>query len=816
MPIDRDLLQRLSTEPTKEPSGVEGLLRSIHRAPVLRDWVTLESTALAPVPVKRGGRWRIVSLLAVPTRLEDNSAGMIAPWEAIEWSWPEKKVVQTTDLRLWEETASLRQPEIIAARPAAASATLEPRERQLREKALFRAIDEIVSHPPSEQANLASLAGQYAGLLPAEIYPYYWALIPESQEWLHPDALPPALKPPDPGKDTPAPDRTEEQEAQPQGTVSGGTPPSQPSVEAKTPIPQPLKTPTDLTEQIGPWLGKCLNLAQSFSLDEIATNLQALDARRRLPGFRLAFVGEFSRGKSHLLNQLLNKPLLPEGVTPTTATLSSIVAGSENCMEVKFSQEHKETRPVKESSWNDLLATDRAGTTQEVVAEVRLTLAHPWLQDNDIELLDTPGVEDPNSRRASLVLDLLSQCDAAVLVISATSPFSMTEAAFLEEEMIGRHIPRILVVVSKLDLLSEEDRCGVLEFVRGRVAQISAAIPVLPSYPVDGMATEAETLQAVLTQIESMAIKGERRAWRSRQVAEQLADCLSHLKEIGETAIAAARMSAAQQEQELKKAQVSLRDAELHWESIQIELERRRLQSERALRQKILITKAELAEILTFELGKTPDPKTWWEVDLPFRLRRELIAFGRKAENFLMTALDQDFEWLQTEVGQAFGTKVSQTGASKQKMLEIPKTFEPLSLTDVRHYRLLTRIGSGLAMIGGYLLSGPAGIAASIGAGIISEQILNKKLEEQRQLLSEKLKHSIDRTIDEYCDRVADRLRQLYHKLLEETKREQVAWCSARNTALKASIQETNEPVWQQMIDEVSVLRQAILSALAR
>lgn len=803
MAIDRDLLQRLSAQPITEPSGVEGLVRSIHRASVLREWVTLESVALAPVPAKRGKQWGIMILLSVPTKLEDNSEGLIAPWGGVEWIWPEKTVVQTIDLRFREDTALLRQSGTISARPATSKLTLTPKERTQRENALFHAIDQLISTPPSDKANLASLASHYTGLLPTEIYPYYWALIPESKTWLHPAGSTPTSTSPEP------------EMSMQNDTVEQA--PEQ-SVEAKTETPLPLSLPNDLTERTGTWLRQALNLAKTFSLSEVVAELQGLEARRSLPGFRLAFIGEFSRGKSHLLNQLLNLPLLPEGVTPTTATLTSIVTGSENCMEVKFSQEHEEVRPMQESSWKDLLATNKAGTTQEVLAEVRLTLAHPWLRINDMELIDTPGVGDPNSRRAALVSDLLSQCDAAVLVISATSPLSMTEAAFLEQEVIGRHIPRIIVVVSKLDLLPGEERSRVLDFVRERVAQISTAIPVLPSYPVESATMEAEVLEAVRTQIQKMVVKGERRAWRSRQVAQQLTDYLSHLMEMGEIAIANAHLSAAERDQEQRKVQASLQEAEIHWESIKIELERRRLQGERKLREKILNAKTGLREILAFDLSKTPDPKSWWELDLPFRLRRELIALGRQTENFLMIAIAQDFEWLQLEAERSFKTKINmnpnEVSTEKNQPIEIIPNLRQLSLTDIRHFRLFTRLGSGAAMIGGFLLSGPVGTAASMGVGIVGEQILNKKLEEQRQMLAEELERSIDRTIDEYCIRIADRIRQTYHQLLKETEAEQAAWFSVRNAALKMNIQRTDESAWQQMIDEASVLKKDILTDL--
>jgi len=46
-------------------------------------------------------------------------------------------------------------------------------------------------------------------------------------------------------------------------------------------------------------------------------------ARMNEPHFSIAVVGEFTRGKSTLINRLLNSDILPIGVTPTTAMVTT-------------------------------------------------------------------------------------------------------------------------------------------------------------------------------------------------------------------------------------------------------------------------------------------------------------------------------------------------------------------------------------------------------------------------------------------------------------------------------------------------------------
>jgi GTP-binding protein EngB required for normal cell division len=770
MSIDKELLKQLSAKVPVEPDGIEGLVRGIHRKPGLREWVTLESVALVPVPVKRGDSWVIISLLAVPKPLEAGATGWFAPWGAVEWTYPEMKVAQMIDLRLREDTAALRTRETIS------DVKLSPKERSHLEKALFGALEQLLSNPPEDNKVFATLTEYYAKLLPEAIYPYYWTLIPESKEWLDDDL-------------------------------------TQSAVTQDLPV---LETPNNLSDRLGSWLYQCQILAKSSEIPEIIVELQAIDARLRLPGFRLAFVGEFSRGKSTLLNRLLERDILPIGVLPTTATMIAINAGAEDRMLVTSGEHSQEMRSLTEASWQDLLATNDTGHDQEVLAQVRVTLAHHWLQTLDAELIDTPGAADLNTHRAALVFDLLSQCDAAVLVISATLPFSMTEAAFLEQEVIGRHIPRILVVVSKLDSIAQAERAEVMTVIKERVAKVSPAIPVVSTHPVDEQTAESEALEAIRSHIAAMVAQGDRQAWRSQKVAGELIDVLGNLIDVGKTAIASAKISAAEREQRVQKAKAAIRTAGLEWERIHLELDQRRIQHAQTLRQNIFNAKAELLEALLLELTKTPNPHSWWELDLPFYLRRELITLGRKAEDFLLKATAQDFQWLQSEVSRTFSTQIKQSTNHVPAISGVNADLRELEISPIQHYRLLTRIGSGVALIGSYLIGGPVAVAISVslGAGLLSDHILTNKIEEQRQMIEKELERAVDKAFDEYCNRVSERLKQLYQQLADDIKREQVIWLSAQIAAIKASSSELEQKPWQQMIDQASALKQQIFTAV--
>jgi GTPase SAR1 family protein len=575
--------------------------------------------------------------------------------------------------------------------------------------------------------------------------------------------------------------------------------------------------PIDLSQYLDSWLSQSSLLAESCSVTEIVAQLQTITERLRFPGFRLAVVGEFSRGKSTLLNRLLERDLLPTGALPTTATLTTITPGTEDSMVVSFDSSPEVRRAIDAASWNDLVVTDSEGKEQEVLAKVRITVVHPWLEALDAELIDTPGIGELNTTRAAIVFDLLSQCDATVLLVSATLPFSMTEAAFLEQQVIGKHIPRIVVIVSKLDTIQHEQREEVIAATRERIAQISADIPVLPSYPVDENTNETEAIEAVRSQITAMVTGGNHKAWRSEQVAKQLIDILTQLIDISSVAIATAKMSAAEHEQALKKAKAAMRTAELQWEQIRLELDRRRIQHGQKLKKNLFSSKSALIEVLNQELSQTDNPKTWWECDLPWRLRRELFSLGQKSEEFLLEEIADDFDWLTTELSRTFSTQMTQPPSQKQETLEIKPNLPQLEISPIQRYRWLTRIGGGVAVIGSYLTGGAAvvAIAVSLGAAILSEQFLTDKLEEQRQQVQKKLELSVDKAFNEYCDRISERLRQIYQQIAEEIQRQQLTWQSAKTAVIEETHPDSDEQPWQQMLDNASALKQEILAAVA-
>lgn len=148
--------------------------------------------------------------------------------------------------------------------------------------------------------------------------------------------------------------------------------------------------------------------------------------------FLLVVVGEFNSGKSSLLNALLDSDLLEEGVTPTTDRIQLIGYAPE----ARYEPQSPEL--------------------------AHLYLPNPILED--LRLVDTPGTNAILRHHQVLTERFLPRADLILFVTSADRPYTQSEAEFLQ--LIRTWGKKIVLVVNKMDLLSQPEREQVLEFVR--------------------------------------------------------------------------------------------------------------------------------------------------------------------------------------------------------------------------------------------------------------------------------------------------------------------------------------------------------------
>lgn len=198
---------------------------------------------------------------------------------------------------------------------------------------------------------------------------------------------------------------------------------------------------------------------QLAKLDELGARLD--DAR-----LRVAALGQFKRGKSTLLNALLGAPILPMGVTPVTAIPSFIQAGDALSVRVALKDEQGTVVAGVGDDAPRLLeeftSEARNPRNHRRVASVKIEVPSEFLAEGVI-LVDTPGVGSTFQHNTAAAEAALSECDAALFVLSADPPITEVEIGYLEK---ARNIvPRIFFVLNKADLLDDVERSTAERFL---------------------------------------------------------------------------------------------------------------------------------------------------------------------------------------------------------------------------------------------------------------------------------------------------------------------------------------------------------------
>jgi hypothetical protein len=193
--------------------------------------------------------------------------------------------------------------------------------------------------------------------------------------------------------------------------------------------------------------------------------------RDRLVGERLqlAVLGQFKRGKSTFLNALLGAPLLPTAVVPLTAVPTFISWRPEPLVRISFdgqraAEEFSSTEPSAIRFYLFRFVAEEANPNNHLgVARVELFYPAPILATGTV-LIDTPGIGSTLKHNTDAALEVLSECDAALLVVSADPPITEVELRYLET--LKGKVSRLFFVLNKADYLQPDDQRSMVVFLR--------------------------------------------------------------------------------------------------------------------------------------------------------------------------------------------------------------------------------------------------------------------------------------------------------------------------------------------------------------
>lgn len=190
----------------------------------------------------------------------------------------------------------------------------------------------------------------------------------------------------------------------------------------------------------------------------------------------VAFLGEFSRGKSSVINELIGADVLPVSVRPCSAGVVTIEhAESERAL--LHGPGGSRPIPAGTAGLGEVQTRETGGTSTDaprVWAELHLVLPSVL---QGVRLVDTPGVNDLGETAPELVYRLLPHVDLAVYVLEAPAGLTRTEAEFITDQ--SSRVPDVPVVIffNKLDRLEADEPEEEAELIDELTAEAVALLP---------------------------------------------------------------------------------------------------------------------------------------------------------------------------------------------------------------------------------------------------------------------------------------------------------------------------------------------------
>jgi|GEM_PF-377109 len=243
-------------------------------------------------------------------------------------------------------------------------------------------------------------------------------------------------------------------------------------------------------------------ISTKIEAKELRARLEAIPNRLKNSKFSIGITGVMNAGKSTMLNAMLKKDILGTSVIPETANLSIIKYSKEEFAKVFFWRS-SEWAKIKESGSLDENIKEFVSDTEEVFGEslneyitdkgvakeiplhelgnytsaklsemkcnlVKSVELYSDLEfvEGGVEIVDTPGIDDPVTQREDITKEYLSKCDVMLHLMNANQSATEKDIDFIIDAILYQNISRLLVVITRIDTVSEGELSEVIKYTK--------------------------------------------------------------------------------------------------------------------------------------------------------------------------------------------------------------------------------------------------------------------------------------------------------------------------------------------------------------
>ena len=247
------------------------------------------------------------------------------------------------------------------------------------------------------------------------------------------------------------------------------------------------------------------NLKKSVEDKTLRDKLELIPEKIKNQKFSIGITGVMNAGKSTMLNALLGKEILGTSVIPETANLTLIKYAKEPSAKVNFWNKNewksietssevlenmkpfiKETKEHFADKLSDYITTD--GRSYEIsidelpsftsaehsdkkcnlVKSVELYTDLKFVE-NGVEIVDTPGLDDPVIQREEITKSYVSGCDLMMHLMNVNQSATEKDIEFITDTLLYQNVARLLVVITRIDTVGESELKEVIEYTKSSI-----------------------------------------------------------------------------------------------------------------------------------------------------------------------------------------------------------------------------------------------------------------------------------------------------------------------------------------------------------
>ncbi|MGY6742762.1 MAG: dynamin family protein [Cecembia sp.] len=201
-------------------------------------------------------------------------------------------------------------------------------------------------------------------------------------------------------------------------------------------------------------IGLCADIrkiATKNNFNAPLTELRDIVDKLKSQTIYIVILGLFKRGKSSIINAILDADIAPVAITPLTSVITFFKFGESKKAEVFF--EDGTSKKVEIHGIEEFISEDLNPENIKKVKQVNVYYPSELLKN--LILVDTPGLGSLYEHNSLTTTSFIPKIDAALYVLSADLPISAADGNFLKS--VSKHIPKIVYLLNKKDLVSKED-----------------------------------------------------------------------------------------------------------------------------------------------------------------------------------------------------------------------------------------------------------------------------------------------------------------------------------------------------------------------